>query len=95
MLAIQEQVLQTLADLGPDCMAIAHTLTNKGVKGVQSKTGQCPLAVYIAEQYPELYDFRVDADTASTLEWEIGLTPALQNFAYFFDAGAFHELIAS
>jgi hypothetical protein len=92
---VQDEVVRTLASLGDSSIAIARTLANKGVKGVQRKGGQCALAVYIAEQFPELYDFQVSLESASTLDWWIPLTPAQQNFTFFFDAGAFPDLVAS
>lgn len=83
-----EAVTTALNLLGTSPEAIAATLANKGIKGVRGKLDACPLARYLALQFPgqPLYvtQYAVEGEDQETESAKLPF--AAQTFVLLFDA---------
>jgi hypothetical protein len=93
--SFSEQVLEALAGLGNTPLDIANTLHNKAVHGLPVSGVECPLAVYIRQQFPELDDtFSVGIYDCGDGHWDLPLTLQQRAFVMEFDQGYYPDLIA-
>jgi hypothetical protein len=99
LIALEQQITDLLTGLGHCGDDVATSIDGYRIRGVRGDACDCPVARLIFEQIPglkkvEVEDGKVRAELANedgTIE--VPLTPAVQDFAWAFDAFVYPGLV--
>lgn len=97
---LEQQMYEALELLGSTAEDVANSLERLGVRGQRWVTCACPLAVYLAQKFPNATSFSVGVRDAAMFVspggWvTVPIPSGAEAFRRQFDRGAFKNLVAA
>lgn len=93
----KEDVLRQLASLGDTPEDVAEALTAKGIKGVPTVAGKCPVARYLedlnGEPFTVFFNANWELEKHTREDNRVEVPAAVFNFIGEFDSGIYPDLV--